>query len=188
MNIFRLSNCPVEAAQMVCDSHSSKMCVESAQMLSTAHRILDGTPVNRMSKTGKRVVKYYKHPDEFLEERLYKSVHPKHPSTIWTMESSANYAWHYQHFIALCKEFRYRFGKTHMSEIKLAEILSQYPRNIPVAKETKFRLAMSQYPECIVENDPVQSYRNFYIADKIEFAKWNRGRKAPSWWIERASL
>ena len=42
MNIFVLSEEPREAAQMMCDKHCSKMIVEAGQMLSTAHRMLDG--------------------------------------------------------------------------------------------------------------------------------------------------
>ena len=59
MNIFVLDNDPVIAAQTQCDKHVVKMIVESAQMLSTAHRLLDGNVsiVQRVSpKTGKRVV------------------------------------------------------------------------------------------------------------------------------------
>ena len=42
MNIFYLDKNPVVAAQMQCDKHVVKMILESAQMLSTAHRVLDG--------------------------------------------------------------------------------------------------------------------------------------------------
>ena len=35
MNIFVLSECPIEAAQMQCDKHVVKMIVETAQMLCT---------------------------------------------------------------------------------------------------------------------------------------------------------
>ena len=42
MNIFYLDRDPVIAAQMSCDRHVVKMILESAQMLSTAHRVLDG--------------------------------------------------------------------------------------------------------------------------------------------------
>ena len=42
MNIFILDEDPVQAAQLQCDKHVVKMIVESAQMLSTAHRMLDG--------------------------------------------------------------------------------------------------------------------------------------------------
>jgi len=186
MNIFRLSDCPVTAAQMMCDKHVNKMVIEAAQMLSTAHRMLDGTQVIRKSKSGKRMVKYYEHPDPTLEAELYKAVHHNHPSSVWTRESDKNYLWHYRHFIALCDEFEFRFtGKPHMSRGKLENIISVMPSRICVTSaETPFRLAMAAYPQCIVPNDTVQSYRNFYVADKLEFAKWEKGRPAPSWWTE----
>ena len=42
MNIFYLDRDTVVAALMMCDKHVVKMILESAQMLSTAHRVLDG--------------------------------------------------------------------------------------------------------------------------------------------------
>ena len=42
MNIFYLDKDPVIAAQMMCDKHVVKMILESAQMLSTAHRVCGG--------------------------------------------------------------------------------------------------------------------------------------------------
>ena len=42
MNIFVLDRDPYKAAEMMCDKHVVKMILESAQMLSTAHRVLDG--------------------------------------------------------------------------------------------------------------------------------------------------
>ena len=47
MNLFILSTDPVEAAQMQCDKHVPKMLVESGQMLSTVHRVLDGKLTKR---------------------------------------------------------------------------------------------------------------------------------------------
>ena len=63
MNIFILDKDPYLAAQMLCDKHIPKMIVESAQMLSTAHRLLDGTPEKRRSKSGKTVQTYYSFND-----------------------------------------------------------------------------------------------------------------------------
>ena len=51
MNIFILDNDPVLAAQQQCDKHVVKMIVESGQMLSTAHRMLDGVVERRPSKS-----------------------------------------------------------------------------------------------------------------------------------------
>ena len=64
MNIFILDKSPVKAAQMLCDRHVPKMIVESAQMLSTIHRMLDGTPEKRRSKSGKTMQQYYSFGDE----------------------------------------------------------------------------------------------------------------------------
>jgi hypothetical protein len=43
MNIFYISKDPKQAAQWMVDKHVVKMILESAQLLSTAHRVLDGT-------------------------------------------------------------------------------------------------------------------------------------------------
>ena len=44
MNIFVLDQNPSIAASMMCDKHVVKMIVESCQLLSTAHHVLDGYP------------------------------------------------------------------------------------------------------------------------------------------------
>ena len=43
MNIFYLHNDPKICAEMHNDKHCIKMILEYAQLLSTAHRVLDGT-------------------------------------------------------------------------------------------------------------------------------------------------
>ena len=45
MNIFYLNHCPRRAAEEQCDQHIVKMPLETAQILSTAHRVVDGTMV-----------------------------------------------------------------------------------------------------------------------------------------------
>ena len=57
MNLFILDKDPVLAAQLQCDKHVVKMIVESAQMLSTVHRMLDGRQTRVASKSGKTQVK-----------------------------------------------------------------------------------------------------------------------------------
>lgn len=42
MNIFTTNDCPIISAQEMCDKHVVKMIVEYAQLMSTAHRVLDG--------------------------------------------------------------------------------------------------------------------------------------------------
>ena len=76
MNIFYLDEDPIVISEMMCDKHNVKMIVESAQMLCTAHRVLDG--------------------DEFADDvGLYKATHKNHPSSVWTRETDENYYWHF---------------------------------------------------------------------------------------------
>lgn len=179
MNIFVLDSDPITAAQMCCDRHVPKMIVESAQMLSTAHRMLDGIPERRRSRSGKTMQQYYSFGDE-RDDLYYLAVHKFHPCTTWTMESKTNYEWHYEHFRGLANEFEYRRNKPHLTWQKLGAMLSMPPKNIKDIGLTPFAQAMSQYPDCKNE-DAVQAYRNYYHAAK-PFAKWDWGRPAPSWW------
>tara|TARA_A100001388_G_scaffold105105_1_gene76861 strand:- start:9880 stop:10500 length:621 start_codon:yes stop_codon:yes gene_type:complete len=181
MNVFILHEDPITAARMHCDKHVPKMIVESAQMISTAHRMLDGHTIKKPSKSGKRIINYWEHPDPNDEELLYKAVHHNHPCTLWTRQTTGNYDWHYELFAELCKEFTKRFGKTHLSESLLLERLKKHPVKLPKGARTKFPLAMSNLPECMVE-DPVQSYRNYYIAKQSYMpCDWNKGTPMPSW-------
>ena len=188
MNIFVLHTDPEIAAQMMCDKHIPKMIVESAQMLSTAHRMFDGIMDKRPSKSGKRMVPYYDLSDIDLEAELIymKAVHFYHPCTKWTMESSENYKWHWEHLYALCKEYTYRYAtekepyKTTKVERERLWALQSIPRNIPQIGITPFAQAMKHYPDCM-DPDPVIAYRNYYHAAK-PFAKWDKGRSAPTWW------
>lgn len=181
MNLFILSKDVEESAQMQCDKHAVKMIVESAQMLSTAHRMLDGKSSKAPSKSGKRMVNHWKHPDENLDEVLYKAVHHYHPCTVWTMKSNNNYTWHYAYFVAMCKEFEYRFGKVHSSWTLLKDILCTPPRNIEVGPKTQFPLAMKSNPECMFPDDPVKSYRLFYQTKQFRFKMRWTNRPVPNW-------
>jgi len=149
MNIFILNEDPTIAAQEQCDKHVVKMIVESAQMLSTVHRMVDGVMERRPSKSGSMLQYFYL--DDEREDILYKACHYNHPSTVWTREGCCNYTWHYQHFIALCDEYKYRYNKTHATDIKLRDILKNLPNNIDRSGgRTPFKLAMSSNPECVV--------------------------------------
>jgi hypothetical protein len=180
MNIFILDQNPVVAAQSQCDKHVVKMIVESAQMLSTAHRMIDGVSAIVASKSGKRMVNYYRLDDD-REDVLYKAVHHNHPCTIWTQENAANYQWHYRHFIALCSEYTYRYGRIHKSFEGLANILRTCPSRMTCSEDmTPFRLAMGDSPESI-RDDAVEAYRHFYQTKQRNFKMvWSR-RDTPAW-------
>lgn len=180
MNIFALSPVPEVAAKWHCDKHVSKMIVEAAQMLSTAHRILDGSMSRRPSKSGKTKVRYWSMGDN-REDILYKAVHCGHPCTVWTMESHSNYKWHYELFKELCKEYTYRYGKVHATETKLMDVLKEIPKNIKKSYMTPFALAMGSNPECINHDDPIGSYQQFYQTKQDRFKmSWSK-RETPHW-------
>lgn len=192
MNIFVLDTDPVLAAQMQCDKHVVKMIVESAQMLSTAHRLLDGAMSvieRKNAKTGKtRKAKIWQINNSPLDSILYQVAHPNHPSTVWTMECSENYKWHYRHFVALCDEYEHRYGRIHATRQKLKDILSNVPKNIPrrSTELTAFKLAMKSNPECMHPEDPVRSYREFYQTKQARFTmKWTK-REIPTWFKQNA--
>lgn len=184
MNIFILSEDPVQSAILQCDKHVVKMILESAQMLSSVHRMLDGTLTKMPSKSGKTMVKAWL-LDEPRDAKLYKAVHIGHPCTVWTTESLENYDWHYKHFEALSLEYTYRYGKQHKSWVDLGEILATAPNNIPKIGQTPFKLAMGAAPECINESDPVGSYRAFYQTKQDRFKMvWSK-RDIPEWFKVR---
>jgi hypothetical protein len=75
MNIFYLSKDPKQCAEWMVDKHTIKMILESAQLLSTAHRLLDGKMTEIFTE---RAGKSYKKKVWVLPDRresiLYSNV------------------------------------------------------------------------------------------------------------------
>ncbi len=159
MNIFVLDTCPKLAAIYQPDKMLVKMVLETAQLLSTTHRFLDGDEGN---------------------EELYKSTYVNHPCSKWARESVGNYLWLSQHFRNLGNEYKYRFKKEHKSFLKLKkQLVVEWPRNIPICERTPFAQVMpEQYRD---PSDVVKAYRNYVIAEK-SYAKWKNEREKPDWW------
>jgi hypothetical protein len=175
MNIFFLDKDPQLAAEYHHDKHVVKMILETAQLLSTAHRVIDGEQYIDQS-TGRKI-KRWKMNDEFMEDRLYKATHINHPSNVWARECHENYQWLYKLFVCLCHEYTHRYGKVHATCTKLAVVLSQSPRNIKHGEMTKMPQAM---PDEYRTEDSVQAYRNYYIGAKKTQSKYTK-RSEPSW-------
>tara|TARA_R110000868_G_scaffold30953_4_gene113889 strand:+ start:3885 stop:4391 length:507 start_codon:yes stop_codon:yes gene_type:complete len=158
------------------------MCVEYAQLLSTAHRVLDGELWYGRTTNGRKIARYL-HPDTELQQVFYLASHINHPSNQWVRASEGNYTWMYDMWTALCSEYQYRYGRVHESFRKLEYALLIPPANIKCSKFFQPTPAMGNRPECIVEGDSLQSYRNYYWSDKRPIAKWTK-REAPKWWKE----
>lgn len=181
MNIFVVHESAYESAKNLCDKHVVKMIVESAQMLSTAHRVLDGTPCVRYSKNSRKLAYWYME-DLSKETMLCKPTMVNHPCTKWVMETDANYKWLANHGIGLCLEYTARYNKVHSMEYMFNDTLSVPPTNINWnGKLTPFAQAM---PEKYKQSDAIQAYRTYYIYEKSRFAKWNKSTPAPDWYTE----
>lgn len=173
MNIFALDTNPRLAARYHCDSHTVKMLVEHAQILSTAHRVLDGVQTKVLSANGRRITQY-KLSDE-RESVLYKCTHINHPSAVWARKSKANYQWLFECTMYLFEEYTHRYGKIHATQ-RLAEVLVKFPRNIADTDFEPQPLAMPEH--CKIPGNVVESYRNYYRMEKTALRQVDKTRRA----------
>lgn len=160
MNIFYLDTNPELAAQMHCDKHVVKMILETAQLLSTAHHLVDGTP----------------------SIECYKLTHKNHPSSIWVRENKEQYQWAWHLLQALCKEYTHRYDKVHKVEWSgLLERLRQQPHGLSSGEYTAPPQCMPDYCKHDITKT---AYRNYYKQEKGSIATWNKTRPAPDWMVE----
>lgn len=160
MNIFYLDKDPETCAKYHVDSHVIKQILESAQLLSTAHRVLD-----------KNCLSEEKH------QALYQVTHQDHPSCVWVMRSKGNYEYLYALFIELLKEYTYRYNKTHDC-VKLMDALKDAPYNINDYGFTEFTQVV---PEECRQTDPVDAYRDYYVKHKKHL--WSYKARSYPWWL-----
>ena len=184
MNIFYLDKNPRVCAEYHLDKHVVKMILEYAQLLSTAHRVLDGTMSVGLSKTGRKQTTFVL-PDS-REPVLYSATHINHPSAVWCRESNSNYRWLARLLESCCLEYTYRYGKMHkvQSSGLMMTLLLYTPKNIANKAFTDPTPAMPD--ECKVPGDSLQSYRNYYVMNKGHLWSWKgkiNSRQQPQWFI-----
>jgi hypothetical protein len=181
MNIFYLDNDPKICAEYHVDKHVVKMILELAQLLSTAHRVIDGKETIEKSKTGRNVKRWILESE--LNNVLYSATHVNHPSAVWCRHSLPNYQWLHALLVELCREYTYRYGKVHKcQEIGLVKALETPPVNIPNKPFTQVTPAMPDY--CKVPGDSLQSYHNYYFNEKQRMWSWKgkiNSRPEPKW-------
>ena len=154
MNIFALDTNVDDCAMAYMDQHINKMILESAQMIcSVAH--LEG----------------FKAP--------YRAAHKKHPCVLWLQESESNIIWLYMLAEALNREKLYRWGGvSHRSMLIIRKVVSEMLQPIDWVGLTPFKMVM---PEEYQEDDPIESYREYYRfkSQAIE-GTWTK-RDKPMW-------
>ena len=165
MNIFYLNEDPKQCAREHIDKHVVKMIIEYAQLMSTAHRMLDGTEYWDKTKAGRRIRRWKL--EDRREEQLYKASHINHPDAQWVRQTTGNYAYLWQLFNALCNEYTYRYGRVHETDRKLRGVLICPPQNL---KEGD----MTEPPQCMPDHckhsDVITAYKNYYIQEKKSFS------------------
>jgi hypothetical protein len=143
------------------------MIIEYAQMLSTAHRMLDGKQYTDAS-SGRRIQRW-RLDNSNMDGVLYKASHINHPSTRWVRENAIQYQYAYDMFTALCDEYTYRYGKVHLTDTKLRGLLDFLPNNITLG-------VYSEPPQCMPDDVKMEStidaYHKYYAIYKKDFAVW----------------
>lgn len=161
MNIFYIATDPWVAAQMHCDQHVGKMLIESAQMLSTAHRVLDNNAYADASG-------------------LYQAAHVNHPSSRWVRESTLHYLWTLRLACGLAREFSRRYDNTHKTA-KLLPALAHLPPHLD-------NNGFTEPPQCFGDKNrhlkqacTVTAYRDYYRTKT--FATWKT--TTPEWFARK---
>jgi len=176
VNIFYVENDPSDAALSLVDKHVVKMILESAQLLSTAHRIIDGEEIEGKSKSGRKARRWTL-PDA-REHVMYQATHINHPSAVWCRNSVQNYDWLVDHMFALMGEYTHRYGKTHKCYGELSYMLQSPPHKLKDWDWTPMPSCMAE--EYIISDDPLTNYRNYYRIGKLNLHKWTN-REPPRW-------
>ena len=133
------------------------MILESAQMICTTHHL---------------------HPNhDMLYDIPYKKSFVNHPCTKWVRTSIRNYEWLLALTGALNDEYRYRYDKK--TNHKSFDVIKKLPLpDLPDNGLTRWARAMPI--ECKVENNVIESYRNYYKMKKKRILKYTK-RNIPIW-------
>ena len=180
MNIFYLDHDVRKCAEMHNDKHTVKMILEYAQLLSTAHRVLDGEQTPWFTTAAGRKKREWMLYDD-RQNILYAATHLNHPSAVWVRQSTENYLWLSNLLVALCEEYTHRYGKTHKVERDglCFVLLKNVPANIGNKGWSEPTPAMPD--EVKIPGDSIASYRNYYINNKSHLANWKK-RSIPQWY------
>lgn len=151
MNIFILDLDQEQNARYYCDKHVVKQITESNQLLCSTYYCTD-----------------------YIPDNIYKLYNKNHPCAKWVRESLSNWLWLKDMTLTLCKEYTYRYEKTHKGEL-VCEALE-----LPHIKDIGLTPFVEVMPEQYRTNNPVNAYRNYYLGDKQNLFKWTK-RPVPDW-------
>jgi hypothetical protein len=168
MNLFILFDDPEKAAQAHGDKHVIKMILETCQMLYTTHWTSHYPDLIVKSKKNLPLPETLKEAPKKKnsETRGYTHSHINHPCTKWIRASIENYNFACDLGIALAEEYKYRWhtkNKIHACE-EHVRWLKENPPGLPNIPRTSFAMAMDDVYK--ISDDPIESYRNYYMTAK----------------------
>lgn len=146
MNVFYVNDCPVQAAREHCVVHIRKMIVEYAQLLSTAHHLIN--------------------PESDLTKVIYRKTHFNHPSAVWVRESRAHYQWVYTCATELCRLYSFRTGKSHATT-KVLDKLVNPPKSLEAFEFTPPPVAAPQEFKIVGERFGTTTAYQHYMTHKL---------------------
>jgi len=156
MNIFVTSESPIESARVLPDKHVVKMPLETCQMLSIVCSEKWGHGFGTIPRA---------------DGQPYKTTagaFRNHPCTVWANSFVMNWQWLLRHGLALCDEYKERYGKSHTCYNSLLAAKKILPTGDPTGRSgthTPFVRAMYEefkYDDTI---DTFTAYKR-YIAAK----------------------
>jgi len=166
MNIFILSWIIKNCVKYHCDKHVVKMILETTQLLSTCQHMVNSNQAQIWTS----------------EEKIYRKTHMNHPSSLWTRECRENYIWLCHLGLALCREYGFRYDKKpedHKCYQKLVFLITHIPPQL-ISNDGLITLPKMAMPDKYKCQNPVTSYRTYYLNDKERMLVW-RKRGPPSW-------
>lgn len=154
MNIFVTDPNPYASAAALDDKRVVKMCLETAQILSTAVWAMD--------------------PAYHARAKLYKPTHVRHPVVRWVRESGRNMLWTWHHFNALLMEYAQRYGKQHACE-KLLDPIGEFIDELSDAIH-----GVENFCNCT----PYPKDSVFMAYQQLLNDKWDNDKREPTWYGE----
>lgn len=171
MIIHYIDESPLLAARYLTDKDVAFSIKMAAQLLSTAHRLLDGYP-KKSTVNGKSRIRFCMGDIE-KHNALLTNVHNDDPLSIWIRSSSENYKWTYQWFLHLMSEYNARTESKHKLE-SLVKWLAPTPNNIDQGP-----FSIPPAPQLLTPT--VEHYRIFYRTQNTPQPSLWTNRKVPEW-------
>ena len=156
--MFILDPEPEVAAMMLCDVHVRKMCLETAQMLSSVIVRRGGVLLEQMP-------------------RVYNINHP----VITALDTPFKINWAVRHNEALQREYVYRFGRRHAYWKLTAAYREELFTAGVVAEDWSFARNFSR--RNIVSASIVSAYREYYRYKKQVLSRWHYTRREEPVWL-----